>query len=139
MAEARDGCVVPTEPLAHMVVGFVSQWKDQHPSTSGRFARGGRRQTRSVGPLEWLSTETGVPRRTIANLTARNKNGRLGRNDTTELRIADALVSAIGHPEAFHDGTLPLMVNRNADLGAKDECRRCGGRDRLSLNGSHDL
>lgn len=112
-----------------MVVGFVSRWQQRNPSTSGRFGRAGSRQEPTTGALKWLSNETGIPIGTIANLTSKRKDGsgRLGRNPMTELRTADALVAALGHPESFHDGTLPIMVNPNANEARRAECRRCGG------------
>lgn len=127
MAVARDGCVVETEPLAVMVDSFVRDWnRSRPPSEGGKFERAGTRRQASpvIGAITWLSSETGIPRETI-QAVARN------RWRTTELRIADSLVTALGRPEVFHDGT--LRVRPRIDTPAnRQEC--CGGSE--SLNGA---
>lgn len=108
MTAARDECVVDSEPLAELVTGFVSSWSRSRPSSStGRFA-GKDGRVGSAAPmsaLDWLEAETKISRGTISNLIGRP------RNRTTELRVADALVAAIGHPEVFHDSTLTIRQN----------------------------
>lgn len=120
----RDGCVVPTEPLAGLLGGFVTDWRRGREETRGRFARSTdalRTEVPAIRAIEWLAVETGIPEETINSvLRARRK--------TTELRIADALMMAIGRPDVFVDGdppTLPIMANRLASSRARAEC--CGG------------
>lgn len=101
-----------------MLRGFVDRWQVERPQSGGAGVRQTETTVAHVGPLKWLAAETGIPERTITNVVR-------GRGRTTELRIADALVMALGHPEAFHDGTLEIRASSRA----KAPC--CG-----SLNGS---
>lgn len=134
MAAARDGCVVATEPLSQLLSGFVADWNRTRPSTAGRFSsdRGRRREAEpepdvsTVGAVAWVAAEAGLPKDTVQNVVA-------ARYRTTELRVADPIVTAIGRPEAFHDGTLEIMPNPNAPAAARAAC--CGGSSD-SLTGS---
>lgn len=93
----RDGCVVQREPLARLVREFLDHRVPGNPS-----------QNRA---LDWLAAETkrydrtgrGVPKATIRTLI-----GPARATQTTELWIADLLVTAIDRTEAFHDGTLKI-------------------------------
>lgn len=133
VATARDGCVVPTEPLAAILGGFVTRWNRDRPSIGGKFTSAERRtEVTHVGAVAWIAEETrrndpeggvGIPQNTIENIVA-------GRYRTTELRVADAIVTAIGCPEVFHDGTLEIKPNPSASREARAAC--CGG----SLNGA---
>lgn len=125
--QARDGCVVQTDPLAGLIHGFVARWRATRPATSGQFVSEQRGQSVSaLRPVDWLEQETrrldldgrGVPVGTIERIMGR-------RSPTTELRTADALVSAIGCPEAFHDGTLEIAPNPCAS--AREQAACCGG------------
>lgn len=114
---ARDGCVVPTEPLAAMIGSFVREWRRTRPDTRGQF-----KPAASPGPVtltayDWLHLKTGVPKRSLENIAA-------GRYPTTELRVADLIVSAIGRPEAFYNGTLEVRPNPLAARAAQAAC--CG-------------
>lgn len=129
MAIARDGCVVDTEPLSELVHGFVSRWNRDRPQRSGQFrkrsaapaaAKEQQPDVDPIGAVAWLAQETGLPRDTIQNIAARPPRYR-----TTGLAIADSLVSALGRPEAFHDGTLSIRPNPNAPRAARAAC--CGG------------
>lgn len=123
----RDGCVVDSEPLARVVTGFVSDWKRGRPSVGGQFGASQVRRVdvESTSALDWLSEATGIPRGTIENLTVRGRDGKLGRSRTTELRIADPIVAALGRPELFHDGTLEVKPNPHAKAKYRKAC--CGG------------
>lgn len=116
--QARDGCVVPTDPLADLVRGFLHSWNRERPSNHGQFSEGPtQEEVTFVGGTEWLVMEAGVSRDKIQSITQR-------RQPVTELHIADALVGAIGRPEVFHDGTLQVMPNPRAARAARDSC--CG-------------
>ncbi len=105
-----------------MLRSFVDDWNTTRPrEIGGRFAGREQRTQGSVSAVSWLVGETGIPKSTIEQVAK-------GRYRTTELRVADALVAAIGHPEAFYDGTLEI---RPATKRARCGC--CGGS---SLNGS---
>lgn len=128
---ARDGCVVPTEPLSHLLNGFVQQWKRTRPATRGRFRQ--RAEERAtvdpLGAVEWLALKTreqdptgrGIPEGTIQNIVSG------GRYKHTELRVADPLIAAINMPEAFHGNppVLPILPNPSASKEARASC--CGG------------
>lgn len=125
-ATSRDGCVVETEPLAYLLRGFVTSWNRRHEPTTGRFGDS-RARVRQVTAVEWLETETArhrqpVPRATIQNIVS-------ARYRTTALHVADALVTAIDCPQAWHDGTLIVKPNPAAPKALRASC--CGG-----LNGS---
>lgn len=108
--------MVPTDPLADVVKNFLHRWSVERPSNNGRFANGeARTEVTFIGGAEWLAMETGVPRDKIQSITQR-------RQPMTELRIADALVSAIGRPDLL--GTLPVMPNPRASRAARESC--CG-------------
>jgi hypothetical protein len=115
---ARDGCVVETAPLAEIMHRFVDNWNRERPSEGGQ-------KDGPISAIEWLAKETGVPSSTLENIARRPP-----RNQTTELRIADPIVQALGYPFAFHDGTLTVRPNPQAPRSARMSC--CGG----SLNGS---
>lgn len=127
MAHSRDGCVVATEPLADLLSGFAVRWRTHRPATAGRFApRQQRTEVPFLGPVDWLAAETrrndpagrGVSPGTIERIIGK-------RSRVTELRTADALVSAIGCPEAFHDGTLEIAPNPSASPRERAAC--CSG------------
>lgn len=121
---ARDGCVVDSAPLAGLLLPFIDRWTQSRPATAGRFATGGNREQQPVTATGWLSAETGVSERTIQNIVKRDKD--TGESKplarTTELRIADALVAAVGRPEAFYDGTLEVRENPLADAQSRAAC-----------------
>jgi hypothetical protein len=114
----RDGCVVATEPLAALVTAFVEAWRVNRPSTGGRFGDADRVEVPTLGAIAWLANESGVKPDTIQNVASR-------RYRTTELRVADAIVSALGCPQVFHDGTLTIRPNPSAPRAARMAC--CGG------------
>jgi hypothetical protein len=76
------------------------------------------RRAAFVGAVSWLAAETGLPRETVAAVVQR-------RSRTTALSVADRLVAAIGRPDAFHDGTLPVRPNPLAPRSVRTTC--CGG------------
>lgn len=135
MALARDGCVVPTEPLADLLNGFASRWRRQRPVTAGQFAqRQQRTEVTFVGPVDWLSAETQrlavegghpVSAEAITRILRR-------RSRVTELRTADALVAALGCPEVFHDGTLEIQPNPLASSRERAACCGSGASDSLT-------
>jgi hypothetical protein len=112
----RDGCVVDSAPLAAMIASFVARWGRE--STGGRFTAAGAKTVSNVGAIAWLVSESGVAQNTIQNVAA-------CRYRTVELRTADALVTALGQPEAFHDGTLTVRPNPIASREARASC--CAG------------
>lgn len=124
---ARDGCVVDSEPLAGLLSGFVEHWNRTRSPDAGRFTKSAttkRTEVTQVRVLEYLANETGVAEGTIEKLLHRDRTtGKLSpRTRSTELRIADPLVAAIGCPEAFHDGTLVIREN---ELAKKEERAAC--------------
>lgn len=127
-AYARDGCVVPTEPLANMLRTFISTWNETRPpATGGQFAaENTRSEAMTVSAIHWLALETARRGRPVSEeIIGRMVGPRSRRKPRTELRIADALVTVIGHPEAFVDGTLRVRPNPAAHKKARAAC--CGG------------
>lgn len=113
----RDPCVVRTGPLASVLREFVADWNARRLSTAGRFA-GAERDIGTVGAIRWLAGETGLSMDTIEAVVK-------VRNQTTQLRVADAIVTALERPELFHDGTLTIRPNPSGGRPAREAC--CGG------------
>lgn len=109
-----------------MLQEYVSAWNRDRPATAGRFASPGDDSVSPVGAVSYIAEATkqsdpdgrGVPEKTIQNLVA-------ARFPVTELRIADAVVSAIDRPHLFHDGTLEIRQNPLASRKSLATC--CGG------------
>lgn len=117
----RDGCLVPTEPLAAVLNEFISHWNQERPQRGGQFASPGEEVVSPVRAYGWLAENSGVAEATISRIVGLRSNG-------TELRIADALVQAIERPELFYDGeppTLPIYPNPMASAADRISC--CGG------------
>jgi hypothetical protein len=121
--------------LADLLNGFASRWRTSRPATAGRFAPSRQRtEVPFMGPVDWLVQETrhadpdmvGVSPGTIERIMGK-------RSKTTELRTADALVSAIGCPEAWHDGTLEIQPNPCA---SPREQAACCGASAATLTGA---
>lgn len=62
-----------------------------------------------VGAVAWLAKEADVPRATIDKLLS----GKLTR---TGLGTADALLTAVGHPEELWNDSIPVVGNPNSGL-----------------------
>lgn len=105
-------------PLQALLVAFIDRWTQERPT--GRRSRGesGRWTTDStssfVTAVDYLVSESGVPRATIQRLTS-------GRMALARESTADALVAAIGCPQAFHDGTLQVGVRRAGQFVPLDD------------------
>lgn len=117
--------------MTALLNGFEADWTLHRPNTAGRFTgRDQRTEVSPIGAISWLAEETrrndptgrGVPRKTILGIKA-------GRFPTTELGVADAIVTALDKPEVFRDGTLTIRPNPHAEPGARAAC--CGGTDVL--------
>lgn len=127
-AYARDGCVVSTEPLSQMVRSFIDDWnRTRPPATGGQFGPGQTRtEAMTVSAIAWLAGETAVLGEAVTEEVIGRMVGPRGRRKPrTELRVADALVQAMGQPQAFHDGTLRVRPNPAAHRSARAAC--CGG------------
>lgn len=96
---ARDGCVVDGEPVAGMLNLFVDRWERTRPKSTGHRSGRPADEVTNVRALEWLSENSGVSEWTIKKVMT-------GDRETVDLGVADALVAAVGRPEAFYDGTL---------------------------------
>lgn len=83
-----------TVPLARILGEFVSDWRKERPSIKQR--RGVLEDAvEPCGPYEFLSERTGLSQGTIRSM--RNAN----RYPSTEYRVADAIVAAVGRPDAW--------------------------------------
>lgn len=120
MTTVRDGCLVPTEPLAAALNEFISHWNRERPQPGGRFASPGAEIVAPVRAYGWLAENSGVAEATISRIVGLRSRG-------TELRIADALVQAIERPDLFYDGeppTLPIYPN---PMAPAEDRLCCGG------------
>jgi hypothetical protein len=123
----RDGCAVETRHIAPVVAAFVEVWQRDRPATAGRFAV----EVSTITAYEWLDAETGVGQDLIEKLV-RWRPDRPTTSPVIELRLVDRLVMAIGRPDLFLDGTLPVILNPRATARARAICARelescCGG------------
>lgn len=125
MAEARDWCVVQTAPLTVMLTGFRDAWNRDRPAgLGGQFSGSGAAAVVPVGAIRWLAQETGIPRKTLKNIVE-------GRTRSTTLSVADAIVTALGHPEALRDGTLTVEARASAPRDVRESC--CGSRPAMTM------
>jgi len=82
-----------------MLRRFVDDWNRDRPRLSpSEFGRDPGTVT-PFSAVGFLARESGVPESTIEGLVGSSRA-------TARLETADPLVAALGHPEAFHDGTL---------------------------------
>jgi hypothetical protein len=119
--EAADE-VVCREPLRLLVRRFCEEWRTERPPVAGQFGQGKhreRRQVAFVGPVEWLSAESGIARGSIENIT-RPK----ARSEVVPYDVADALVVALGRPDAMYDGTLVTTTRSAASCCPGSETSR---------------
>lgn len=112
---ARDGCVVESLPLAGVLLPFIDKWDR---------AYGDSATPNALTATGFLADKTGLSKRTIENITKRNRDtGKpTPQTRTTELRIADPLIAAIGRTEVFFDGTLTIQPNMLAHPSARAAC-----------------
>lgn len=96
---ARDGCIVDTAPLAVVVRGFIS---------SQGLEQAGRR---------WLAERSGIHEDTIENIAA-------ARSAVTELRVADALLTALERPDLLSDGKLPRNTGGTLEIRPNPRARK---------------
>lgn len=100
----RDECRVPAAPLTEVLRRWRAHWEREWRPDRSR-----------ASAVLWLAQRTrephidpsgrGVEPQTIRNLLQ-------GANRTVELRIADALLCAIGQPQALVAGAIPTMGSR---------------------------
>lgn len=122
----RDPCAVETVGLANVVERFVDEY-GRSPGAGDQYLTGAiqelvkRTQVADPGGL-------GVSDKTIRSVMKRTY-------ETTDLRTADFLVTAIGCPMVFHDETLRVVENDRAAASVRKTC--CGAVPRSSsLTGS---
>lgn len=115
----RDPCAVVADGLASLIGGFVSAYGRRAGATD-------EQQDALTGAIQELVRRTesadeaglGVSDKTIRSLLG-------GTYDTTDLRTADLLVTALRRPMAFHDGSLAVVQNERAKASIRTTC--CGG------------
>lgn len=128
----RDPCVVETDGVAVVISRFVALYEREAApacaqnlrSESGAFAG---RDPEAITALDALAARTaevdvagvGVAKEKLRRLLER-------RYRTTELRIADLVVTAAGAPMAFYDGTISKVIpNPRSPKSERLLC--CGG------------
>ena len=82
----HDECIVDAEPLARLVTGFVDRWEHDRPAPVSRYGRNGSAAADCgyMDALTWLATESGVLRKTIANLAGTSEKNISIKATTTE-------------------------------------------------------
>lgn len=126
LTRSRDACVVERESLTRVLGEFVEGWNRTHPDAQSggrRHGTEGSLQAAAIGAVAWLSIETGIPVKTIQNIT----NTTSSRSKFTELRIADALLMAIDKPHLLHNGTITVRPRYRSER-ARSLC--CGAAPR---------
>jgi hypothetical protein len=121
----RDVLVVGGRQVCVLLCGFVTTWNRDHPpandpSQAGRISTNASAGPPQVSALAWLEGEVErqvgivlVSRGMLTNMMRRDQRGR-PRIRWVDLRYVDAIVNAIGCPEAFYDGR--LRIRRRPDL-----------------------
>jgi len=131
-----DICVVETGPLKTALEAYVIAW-GRTPAAIAWGRQTGNRPAASVA-LEQLARRTqeqdtvwglGVPVSTIWNLY-------LGKHRLTELRTADAILTAINRVDMFQT-SIVVLPNPNLPRRLRGEewlgCADCGGSERLPV------
>lgn len=97
----------------------------EHPPTLASGARPAvEGEVKMVSATSWLIAESRLLG--VSVLTASTiRNVLEQRVSHTEMRTADAIVTAIGRPDLFHDGTLSIIPNPAASRQARSDC--CSG------------
>lgn len=123
---AHDCFVVESAPLSALLRTFVAIWERDRPrTTAGQFEgewgaddtrqSPPRRDASPVSAVRYLAEQSGVPVQTVSKLTMARPP-----SPTTRLDTADALVTVLGCPEAFHDGTLTILRRVHGQLVPAD-------------------
>lgn len=117
--QAPDGCLVPSEPFSEIVRDFVRSWNRERPQPGGQFGVE-RSVATPIRAIAWLAATASLPEATVQNVYE-------ARFRRIELRVADALATALGRPEIFYDPRVEGQVVQNpfADAAARAAC--CGG------------
>lgn len=130
----RDGCLVPAEPFAELVQDFVRRWNRDRPQPGGQY---GLAEEPPVRALAWLSAEaTRVSGGVLVGdvridfvITEGMLEGLLDRGSrakaTLELRVADAIATALDRPFVMFEERVVVMPNPSATRAAQESC--CGG------------
>lgn len=116
----RDPCAVEASGLAAVLEEFVIEFGTRRGTSAGP-----SQQEVVTGAVEVLVRRTqdadlegiGVSEKTIRSVLR-------GSYRTTELRTADALVTAARRTNAFHDGSLVIIPNPRAAAAVRGSC--CG-------------
>lgn len=114
-ADARDGCVVESRALSGLLHEFARSFSRRNPDAPKDIV------ARSV--IKLVAERAGLAEGTVANLLTCDERGEpCGRYFTTELWIADRIVTAIERPEVFYDGSLTVWQNPAAKKRARRAC-----------------
>lgn len=101
-----------------MVQSFVTGWERDRPLRAGQFGSEGRGLDKGfVSAVGWLSATSGISADTIYRVKS-------GKVTVTEYYVADALVIAMGKPEAMSNGTFHVEPNPWARTEVRAQC--CG-------------
>lgn len=135
----RDGCLVPAEPFAELVQQFVRNWNRDRPQPGGQY---GLEDKPPVRALAWLSAEAtrvcgGVvvgDTRIDFTITEGMLEGLLDRRRppvALELRVADAIATALHQPFVMYEERVVVMPNPAATREAQESC--CSGSSQAAV------
>lgn len=127
----RDGCLVTAEPFAELVRSHVRRWNRDRPQLGGTWTP--REDLPPIQPLVWLSAEAShladpcgdylphlfVPVGLLEKLVPR------GLREWIELRVADAIATALDEPGLIWDPAVEVIPNRRAKRELRASC--CSG------------
>jgi hypothetical protein len=97
--------VVLTSQIAPVLRRWMEVWKANYPTgtVNGQHSGGGND---FVGPLEWLSQESGIAKRQISRIRAEEQH-------VTSLSHAEALLMAMDREYMLHTGEIRVIPNPN--------------------------
>ncbi len=96
--------VVLADDLRPVIERAIEEHRASHPQVHDSYRRNGYKGTiAEYGAFNWLEEESGINSRSIYRV--------LYRNTHVSLRIADALLTAIGRPYLLSNGEIPIIPN----------------------------
>jgi len=122
----RDGCLVTTEPLVEVLSAFIVRWNKDRPQPAGQFGLTEEDEP-PIRALAWLVAEVS---RFASDVTEATLKGLLEHGDRAkplvELRVADAIASALARPDVLYDPR--IVVYRNPQASRNAECLDAEGQ-----------
>lgn len=97
--------VVMGDELSKMMKEWIMRWLADRPRNITEMGKGSfKGSVEFMGPIDWLGEKTGIHLRRVSGLC----NGEFPMVPLTQ---ADALLTAIGRPEALYNGEVRVIPN----------------------------